>query len=282
MNDDRPAQTRPARRPRARRCPRRNATVVTASTRFFAACASAQAPSNGPSDHHDRVGDRQRRRPRERRPRRVARDHRDEVRVEDRREHDRRVARVGEVVHRPRRRPRASHAGVEGGHRGSFAFFSDFVALSRLVSAFAARSTSCASSSARSRLTLQVRERERHGAIGDHSFALDALVVAEHEAHLAVGELAAAGHARVAEEAEQAAAAWLRPRPSRGRSPASRPRRARCRCALPVHQDHHGPVVRVRSPSSVALQLDDLDRAEEHRDGLAGARERAARSRCAS
>ena len=67
----------------------------------------------GQGEHHDqaRRGDRQR--PRQRAPGRALRDDADEVRVEDRRQHDGGVARVGEVVHRPAEHLALAHAVVE-------------------------------------------------------------------------------------------------------------------------------------------------------------------------
>jgi len=55
----------------------------------------------------------------------------------------------------------------------------------------------------------QVGERDRHRTVRHHALALDALAVGEHETHLAVGELGAAGHVRVAEEGEEAPARGL-------------------------------------------------------------------------
>src|SRR6185295_12372920 len=43
-----------------------------------------------------------------------------------------------------------------------------------------------------------------------------------------------------------------------------------------IHQDDHRPLIRVRIAGHRALQLDDLDRAEEERDGLSAARHRLA------
>src|SRR5450631_943232 len=56
---------------------------------------------------------------------------------------------------------------------------------------------------------LEVGKRDRHREIRNDAFALDALAVAQDEADLAVREFRAAGNARVAEEAEEAAAARL-------------------------------------------------------------------------
>ncbi len=73
----------------------------------------------GPGAHqrrgrqHRRVGRGQRERPGEGRPGRVARDHRNEIRAEHRRDDDRGVARVGEVVHRPGPQLVLLHAGLE-------------------------------------------------------------------------------------------------------------------------------------------------------------------------
>src|SRR6185503_19835456 len=71
-------------------------------------------------------------------PRRVARDDRHEVGVEDRREDDGGIARIGEVVHRPREDLALGHAGVERAY---------------LSHGFIVASLACPSSSARSRFS---------------------------------------------------------------------------------------------------------------------------------
>ena len=75
--------------------------------------------------HAERIGDRQRQRPGQSRPRRVPGNDVDEIGVEDGRQHHGRVARVGEVVHRPGEHLSPRHAGIEAlrieqRHGGSF------------------------------------------------------------------------------------------------------------------------------------------------------------------
>ena len=83
--------------------------VATSSALFRRPLVGVRADQRA-GDHDGGVRHRQRRRPRERRPRGVARDHRDEVGVEDRGDDDRRVAGVREVVHRPRHHLARAHA----------------------------------------------------------------------------------------------------------------------------------------------------------------------------
>src|SRR6185312_16847885 len=104
------------------------------------------------------------------------------------------------------------------------------------------------------------------------ALALDVAAVREHEAHLAVRELGAARDLRIAEEAEQAAAARL-PHDLRAADRLHRAGEelAPARAAA-VDQDRDRPAIRVRVALDLALEPDDLHRAEEERDGLAVAR----------
>src|SRR6266704_2313601 len=68
---------------------------------LFCGTQGGISSKNRPRQQNHCVRDRQRRRPREGRPRRVAGDHGDEISVEDGGDYDRGVTRVGKVVHRP-------------------------------------------------------------------------------------------------------------------------------------------------------------------------------------